>query len=72
MRSITISASTYELLREHGAGMGMNMVGGVVIPDGRVQIVVDEEVFSRLEALAPGDADAALRQVCTPGGIGRA
>ena len=72
MRSITISASTHDLLREHGRAMGMNMIGGVIHPDGRVQIVVDEEVFVRLEALSPGDPDAALRTLCTPGGVGRA
>lgn len=70
MRAIEISGATYDLLREHA--LGRRLVGGVIRPDGSVQIVVDEEVFSRLEALAPGDPDAAIRLVCTPGGVGRA
>lgn len=74
MRTIAISRATHDLLAaaaERG-GVPVRLVGARELPDGRVEFEVDEEVFSCLEALAPGDPDAAVRLACTPGGFGRA
>ena len=59
MRHITISAETLRLLERHRRGSGWAMEPRLR-PDGRYGIDVDDDVYERLEAIAPGDPDAAI------------
>ena len=67
--TITVCMATRDLLAEHAAP-GMRMVGELWRHDGRVDMLVDAEVFVRLEALDP-DMDKAIAQLCA-GQVGRA
>ncbi len=64
MRLITISRASHELLAAHSKTG--NVLGGVELPDGRLQIVVDEDVFSALSAI-DADPDRAISQLCGSG-----
>lgn len=69
-RTIHVSQSTAELLRAHVRPFAI-LTGLRPQPNGMVALEVDLEVHAMLVAIS-SDMDAAVRTVCTPGGVGRA
>ena len=59
---ITVSKATRDLLRAQVVP-GTRMVGELWRHDGRVDLLVDAEVFAHLEAIST-DMDLAIAQVC--------